>query len=132
MENKVFKDNIINEMARIMFKACRRVDENGKPVGFKCMTCEWFDKDTSECKSTYKKEAIALYDDGCRFVAQNQRIVNIEEVDYMRSRFKEIAEQARKETAREILQAIGNASNNDERYKIWCELCESYGVEVEE
>ena len=36
---------------------------------------------------------------------------------------------ARKETAREILTAIGKASN-DERYKIWQDLCERHGVEV--
>lgn len=38
--------------------------------------------------------------------------------------------QARKDTAIDILQAISTASDDD-RYNIWSDLCERYGVEVE-
>ena len=40
--------------------------------------------------------------------------------------------EARKETAREILEKLGKAKNEEERYKTWCDLIERYGYEVEE
>ena len=54
--------------------------------------------------------------------SQANRLINLKE---------ELA-QARKETARDILGKLGKATNDDERYKVWCDLIEHYGYEVEE
>ena len=45
---------------------------------------------------------------------------------------KATAERVRTETAREILRQFGNCDNDEARYKLWCDLCELYGMEVEE
>ena len=151
----------IEEMARIIRETCRRVDESGKPIGFKCLTCDWFDNKESVCKSNFYKEGTELYNAGYRNV-KDKVVLSTEDLKQMvRARRKCVDNTAittRKKTAREIFEKIReklkgcpevieesyDLQNDDEYFlniegynkeftnEIIEDLAKQYGVEVED
>lgn len=119
------KEKQIEEMARAI---CPNSKE------WSCKACNWGAKPNCDAY----KNAEKMYNTGYRKIPDGSVVLSIEEVDEFRKDSAEvkflknkIIEQTRKETAREILEKLGKAQNEDERYKEWADLIDRYGVEVE-
>lgn len=138
---------MIEEMANLLTGCCKRLDEKGQPIGFKCLHgCEYFDKETSICSSFNQKEAKTLYNAGYRKVPEGAVVLTKKEhqkylaykiiepqikgcLDRERELERQL-DQARKETAREILNKVDYESNGQTK-QITDLLRRKYGVEVE-
>lgn len=60
----------INAIQQILIGCCNYVDENGNILGNKCSNCEHWDDTNNVCCSYERKQAEALYNAGCRKVAE--------------------------------------------------------------
>ena len=159
------KEKQIEEMAKDIEHCCNRYDEEDRFVGNKCSGCEYWCDTNNLCCSFGNKEATYLYNAGYRKIPEGSVVVSKEEhkqlynderASYYRAENLAIENDllnrklidARKETAREILQII-----EDDRIGYWdscdCgkdetywrdnaiqgtlnEIAKQFGVEVEE